>query len=470
MNKFKFTFRFNWLYFIFLAVSACGGGGTVNIISGLNNKNLNISGVAAVGDAIVSGTVSAKCKSGSGSGTTNNDGTYALYVSGGEAPCILRAIDPISGKTYHSLLESGQDKSNITPLTELIVSNVFGVEPGLAYADYSEFRQFLVSSINIAESKNIVNSMLMVTSSNLSISNFDPLKSDFIPRTSSRMGDLTDQKIDLLMSTLIGFSKDLPDLVDYAKSAKSQANAENAMRAFAGNGSVVSFQTLGFTGGENSNGGSIRVGGVDVVIPNGSTNDEVAEDVKVAFQANAAFSNHIIERRENTLLVIFPPSISNPANITFSGTNNPRINMTLNAPSGIIGGVNYGANPWSSFINNSSVAQFQTLGFTGADNSNGGSININGVSVVIPIGLTGNQMTAVISDALKLSVQFANHIIERKENTLVVIFPPSLGSVGDVTYVNTNNSRVNLTINAPSGVVNGINFGNNPYSIFFKLI
>ena len=41
MYKFKVAFRYKWLLIISLSVSACGGG-SVNITSEANNKNLNI--------------------------------------------------------------------------------------------------------------------------------------------------------------------------------------------------------------------------------------------------------------------------------------------------------------------------------------------------------------------------------------------------------------------------------------------
>jgi hypothetical protein len=168
--------------------------------------------------------------------------------------------------------------------------------------------------------------------------------------------------------------------------------------------------------------------------------------------------------------VIFPPTVTDPSDISFSAGGNSSIGMAVNAPSGVINGVNYGTNPWSAFINNSSLSSFQTLGFTGYDHSNGGAVTIGGVTVTIPAGLSGNAALAqTVATALSASAQFANHIIARRDNTLIVIFPPSVTNPSDVSFVNSSNTGVGMAVNAPSGIINGVNFGNNPWSIFFKM-
>jgi hypothetical protein len=78
-------------------------------------------------------------------------------------------------------------------------------------------------------------------------------------------------------------------------------------------------------------------------------------------------------------------------------------------------------------------------------------------------------MAQTVATALSASTQFANHIIARRDNTLIVIFPPSISNPSDVSFINTANSRVGMTVNAPSGIINGVNFGTNPWSIFFKM-
>jgi len=309
-----------------------------------------------------------------------------------------------------------------------------------------------------------------VVTANLNIESFDPLKSPFLPSTNSRVGDWMDQKIDLLNSSLATFSKSHSDLVPMLRSAKTSTNAANAMRSVAGGGSTVSYQTLGFTGGEKSNGTPIVVGGISIAIPSGTSNSNVAEAVMVGLRGSPSFTNHAIERRENTLLVIFPPTVTDASALSFSSGGNAGINMTVNAPSGVINGINYGTNPWLSFINNSTLSSFQTLGFTGYDNSNGGAVTIGGVSITIPSGLSGNAALAqTVATALSASSRFANHIIARRDNTLIVIFPPSITNPSDVSFSNTSNNRVGMTVNAPSGIINGVNFGTNPWSIFFKL-
>ena len=449
-------------------LSACGGGGGS---ASTSSGTLVITGTAAVGSAIANGSVSAKCKVGSGSATTSSEGTYTLSLTNGVGPCILKVTDPVTSKVFHSLLEAGETKANLTPLTDLIVSNTLAVAPSVAFSDFTDYHQSLATSTNISGSASIVNAFLIVVSANMSIAGFDPLKSTFLPSTGSRVADWMDQKIDLLNTTLATFSKSHSDLVSMLKSAKTTTNAANAMRSVAGGGSTVSYQTLGFTGGENSNGTSIVVGGVSIVIPAGTSNSNAAEAVKVGLSGSPSFANHAIERRENTLLVIFPPTVTDATALSFSAGGNTGINMSVNAPSGVINGLNYGTNPWLSFINNSSLSSFQTLGFTGYDNSNGGAVTIGGVSITIPSGLSGNAaMAQTVATALSASSQFANHIITRRDNTLLVTFPPSISNPSTVSFINTSNSRVGMTVNAPSGIINGVNHGTNPWSIFFKMI
>ena len=148
--------------------------------------------------------------------------------------------------------------------------------------------------------------------------------------------------------------------------AGKTGNFTNALGA--GGGSTVSYQTLGFTGGEKSNGTPIVVGDISIAIPSGTSNSNVAEAVMVGLRGSPSFTDHAIERRENTLLVIFPPTVTDASALSFSAGRNTGINMSVNAPSGVINGINHGTNPWLSFINNSSLSSFQILGFTGEDN------------------------------------------------------------------------------------------------------
>ena len=107
---------------------ACGGGG------GGSGSTLTLKGTAATG-APLAGSVSATCKTGTGTATSNLDGSFTVVVSGGVGPCLL-AITPAGGATLYSITSgSGATQTaNITPMTNLLVNYLRNV-PGMTAAD-----------------------------------------------------------------------------------------------------------------------------------------------------------------------------------------------------------------------------------------------------------------------------------------------------------------------------------------------
>jgi hypothetical protein len=77
---------------------ACGGGGGGSTVG----TNFSITGTAATGAAISSGTVEAKCKSGTGTATTNYDGTFTVDISNGFLP--LRFLEVARATAFQLLL------------------------------------------------------------------------------------------------------------------------------------------------------------------------------------------------------------------------------------------------------------------------------------------------------------------------------------------------------------------------------
>ena len=111
-------------------LAACGGGGSS--VSG--GSALTLNGTAATGKPLV-GAVSATCKTGSGTATSNLDGSYTVVVNNGVGPCLL-AITPTGGVTMYSITSgSGATQTaNITPMTNLLVNYLRNV-PGMTAAD-----------------------------------------------------------------------------------------------------------------------------------------------------------------------------------------------------------------------------------------------------------------------------------------------------------------------------------------------
>ena len=106
-------------------LAACGGGD--------GDAALTLKGTAAVGAPLV-GAVTATCKTGTGSATSNSDGTYTVAIVGGVGPCLLK-IQPATGATLYSITSgSGATQTaNITPMTNMLVTYLLNV-PGMKAA------------------------------------------------------------------------------------------------------------------------------------------------------------------------------------------------------------------------------------------------------------------------------------------------------------------------------------------------
>ena len=111
-------------------LTACGGGGG----GGGGGSALTLQGTAAKGAPLV-GTVTASCKTGTGTAVSNLDGSFSVVVSNGVGPCLL-AITPTGGATLYSVTSgSGATQTaNITPMTNLLVGYLRNV-PGMKAAD-----------------------------------------------------------------------------------------------------------------------------------------------------------------------------------------------------------------------------------------------------------------------------------------------------------------------------------------------
>ena len=107
-------------------LAACGGGGD-------GDAALTLKGTAAVGAPLV-GAVTATCKTGTGSATSNSDGTYTVAIVGGVGPCLLK-IQPATGAALYSITSgSGATQTaNITPMTNMLVTYLLNV-PGMKAA------------------------------------------------------------------------------------------------------------------------------------------------------------------------------------------------------------------------------------------------------------------------------------------------------------------------------------------------
>lgn len=129
-------------------LAGCGGSGTSSSLS----TSSMISGVAATGAPISNGKVQIKGSNGTVvEDTTGADGSYSANIDGLSEPFLVRVIAP-SGEKYisvatQSALNEGK-KVNVTPLTHIIVANVF------EKSDADElFTNFTSEAANFTEGK-----------------------------------------------------------------------------------------------------------------------------------------------------------------------------------------------------------------------------------------------------------------------------------------------------------------------------
>ena len=93
--------------------------------------------MAATGAAISGQTVEAKCSSGTGTATSNADGSYTVSVTGGVLPCVLK-ITPATGPALYSVATgSGSSATaNISPVTQLVVASLTGGDPAAYFTGF----------------------------------------------------------------------------------------------------------------------------------------------------------------------------------------------------------------------------------------------------------------------------------------------------------------------------------------------
>ncbi len=213
-------------------LSACGGGGGGGAAS--TSTNLTLQGVAATGAAISGGTVSVKCKNGTGSAVTNADGTYTVTVADGAQPCILKAVDPTTKVELFSIVESGGTTANITPVTSLVVANTLGESPATAFGNFSSTFHEKITSSNISTAVTRIHAATAALGTDADMTGIDIMKGSLTPATEDTAGDANDKKIDALMAALAAADKKISDLSDQLKTATSTVNAASSISTVVG--------------------------------------------------------------------------------------------------------------------------------------------------------------------------------------------------------------------------------------------
>lgn len=121
---------------ISLAAMVLGGGMLLSACGGSDSSGgsaLTVNGTAAIGKALV-GPLSVTCKTGTGTGTSNLDGSFTVVINNGVGPCLL-TMKTADGVTLYSISSgsASTQTANITPMTTLLVNYLRNV-PGMTAA------------------------------------------------------------------------------------------------------------------------------------------------------------------------------------------------------------------------------------------------------------------------------------------------------------------------------------------------
>lgn len=196
-------------------LSACGGGGDSGTpaTGGTDTPTaaaLTLSGTAATGAAIAGGAIDVKCASGSGTTTTNADGTYSISITGAALPCVLHVTG--GGTELYSLAEAGSASAvhaNITPLSQLIAAQVAGGDPAALFANFDTSAQTRLTASNVAAA---ITSVTAALSGAIDLTGVDPLKDTLVAASAGTTGNALDQKLDALKAALAAAGITLADV------------------------------------------------------------------------------------------------------------------------------------------------------------------------------------------------------------------------------------------------------------------
>ena len=236
MSQLKNFVKYTLATSALLVLAACGGGGGTGASGGaFVSSSITLQGIAATGAAISGGTVDVKCRNGTGTATTNADGTYTITVVEGAQPCILRAIDPVTKVQLFSIVDSGGTTANITPITSLVVANTLGDSPDTAFSSFNSVVYDKITAANISTAVTRVQAATASIGTDADMTGVDIMKGSFRAATDTAGGDDIDKKIDALMATLTAADKKITDLTNQFKTATTNNSSVFALNAVVGN-------------------------------------------------------------------------------------------------------------------------------------------------------------------------------------------------------------------------------------------
>ena len=208
-------------------LAACGGGDSGPAAAA---AAVPVSGIAATGAAIANGVVTLKCVAGgTASATTGADGSFSVDAAGATLPCVAR-VDYKDGagaaqKLHTFVLAPGT--ANITPVTDLIVSRLYGGTAADAFDKFDPTANKAITAVSIKAAADTVKAYLKntlgVDTANLPD---DPIGTRFTAKAGSTDGDKADKVLDDLQAKLKASGKKLGDAEnDVAKSGAGDSTS-----------------------------------------------------------------------------------------------------------------------------------------------------------------------------------------------------------------------------------------------------
>ena len=161
---------------------ACGGGGGGGSSS---PSTTSLSGVAAIGAAMASASVTLKDSTGkTATATTNESGNFSFNdVSSFTPPLMLQVKGTVAGQSYvlHSMMTStpaqGTNTLNVTPATEAITTQTLGADPEVTFDDPAKIKK--IDPQKLADTKAKLVAALKDAMANLKINQMDVMSGKF---------------------------------------------------------------------------------------------------------------------------------------------------------------------------------------------------------------------------------------------------------------------------------------------------
>lgn len=200
MEFFQFTQRTFMLGFTLITLSGCfSDGGSSSSgnddMAGIPDQGsetavdtANVTGTAARGAPLVNAKIEANCNNDSGfldDVTSDENGEFSGEVDVEDLPCKLRAIAEDKSLTLHSLVNERDERSNITPFTDM-VTQIAAKKP---VKDWFKESRFDISKDALSKSWKTINQTLKAKGYRVG-ENDNPFNKSF------EIGDTYDQQMD----------------------------------------------------------------------------------------------------------------------------------------------------------------------------------------------------------------------------------------------------------------------------------